>query len=115
MANSQRDHVGVVGLDGDEVVGDDGHDMVVDGEPLDGFSASVDQPQSVRLSAAKLELGDPSVGRARGTGRREFAVENHFSVDEIVVREGRRVETGSHDAFDDLEVVTMGPVALHRG
>lgn len=115
LANSKCDHVGVIRLDGYKVVGNDSHDVVINGKSLDCFSSSIDQPQSVGVSASELELGDPSVGRARDTDRSKGAVESHFPIDEIAVGEWWRIETRSHNVFDDVKVVSVGPVVLHQG
>jgi hypothetical protein len=44
---SEVDDLGFVGADGDEVVGDNGHGVVVDGEFLETLGSGVDQAQTI--------------------------------------------------------------------
>lgn len=64
MSNPESDYVGRVWLDRDEVVSHDGHCVVVNGESLNGFRASIDKSEAVFLSFLKLEFGDTGIGRA---------------------------------------------------
>ena len=64
LANTESDHVGIVWLDRDEVVRNNGHGVIVDAEALDTFGAGVDQPETMGLSLSEFELRDTSIGSA---------------------------------------------------
>lgn len=84
--------------------------MVIDGEALQAFCAGVDQPQPMCLAACELELGYAGVGRTSRAASRNFtAVEIHFAVDQIVVRQRRRL-IYTHDLFDNIKVLGVKPV-----
>ena len=86
------DNFGVVGLDGDEIVGDDGEHVAVDTEFLDSLGAAVDQTQTVGLASLEVELGegsalDAGIGLVRGRAAGEI----HLAVDQVVVGVGSEV------------------------
>lgn len=42
LADTKRDHIGFIGLDGYKIVGDDSHFMVINGKSLQSLSSSID-------------------------------------------------------------------------
>lgn len=85
LADPERDHAGLVGDDGHEVVGDDVHVVAVDGELLDGRRARVDETEPMELARCEIELG--IVGR-RAIEKRLHTGEAHLAVDEVGVGQG---------------------------
>jgi hypothetical protein len=80
--------LGVVRLDGHEIVRDDSHVVSINGEFLDSLSTGIDQPESVLLSWSKFECWDAGVvGFAwRGViGSLLGAVEVTFALNKIAV------------------------------
>ena len=61
LSNSEGDHVGFVWLNRDEVVGHDGHCVVINSESLNGFGACINKSEAVFLSRRELELGETGV------------------------------------------------------
>lgn len=57
--------LGVVWLDGYEIIRDNSHIMSVDGELLYSFCTGINQPKSVKLSGAESEVGDSGIALAR--------------------------------------------------
>ena len=94
LANGQGDDVRGVGLDGLEVVGDDGEVVAVNGELHGGLSGGVDQSKAVLLAWGESELGDTGVWCADGGGVGAWVI--HLSVDQSVVgqRNGTVHDTG---------------------
>lgn len=116
LADAQRHHLGVVGLHGHKVVGDDGHGVPVDGEALQRLAARVDEAQAVRLAARKLEACDAGVAVARRlvAGRQFGAVKVCLAVDHVGVGpDGAAV--GLHRLLDQGVVVAVVPVREHDG
>lgn len=64
LADAKGDDVSGVGLDGDEVVGDDRERVPVDGELLDCLGAPVDHPEAVSLARREGKFGQPCIGMA---------------------------------------------------
>jgi hypothetical protein len=83
LANSEGHHFHVVGNDRDEVVGNNGHFVVVNAELLHTLGTRVDQTDAVGLAGLELELGNAGVGRASGVIALARVV--HLSVDQVVV------------------------------
>ena len=88
LADAEGHYVDLVGDDRDEVIGDDGHGVVVDAELLHALGTGVDQADAVGLAGLELELGDTGVGRASGVVALAGVV--HLSVDQVVVAHRRR-------------------------
>ena len=82
---SEENRFGFVWFDGNEVVGYHGQFVSVDGKELLSFCSGVDQSQSMRLSFLKLEFGDRGVVCAGSLVVRGRAVEEHLSIDEVIV------------------------------
>jgi hypothetical protein len=72
-------------MDGDKVVGDNCHSMIVNGELLKTFGSGVDQSQTVSLSRFKPELRKTRIRNASGAIESERAIEVHLPIDEIIV------------------------------
>lgn len=108
--------MGGVRLDGDEVVGDDGHVVAVNGEALDTFGASVDQAETMNLASGELELGHASISGAGGfvTGSNGGAVKVHLAVDEIVVGPHRGSVSRGEGLLHKRKVRGVIPVRQHH-
>src|SRR5436305_5815993 len=88
---SKIDNVGVVWFDRGEIVGNDGHLVVIDAENLGCLSTRIDQPETVLLALLKLEFGETGIVSARGAGTvGGRTVEVHLSIDHVVVGQRRR-------------------------
>ena len=114
LTHAQGDHVGGVRPDRDEVVRNHSHLIPIDSESLQSLGASVDEPETVRLSGLELELGQTGVGGALGACWEGGAVEVAFTVDEVVIRvwlRGRSWVVGFL-RLDNVEVGVMVPVGL---
>lgn len=116
LTNAKGDHVRLVRLNSDEVVGDDGHVVAIDGEEQDGLGAVVDQTEKVLLASLELEGRKTSVGSALPLGLVAGVV--GLAVDEHVV--GVRREDGTLpgcmvDLLEEVLVVVVEPVRKHDG
>jgi len=116
LSDSQSDHVGLVRLDGDKVVGDDGHVVSIDAEEEDGLGTVVDQAEQVLLASLELECREACVFGALLVGLTAGVV--GLSVDKHVVGHGwengaiaRRVV----NLVEQVLVVAMEPVRKHDG
>lgn len=108
LTNTKSDKVGLVWLDFDEVVGDDGHLVVVDAELLDTLGTGVDEAEEVLLARLEAEFRNTSVRRAGVGGVSTWVV--HLAVDQVVVGERRKTGLGVHDLPDQVEVLVVEPV-----
>jgi len=64
LAYAHLHEIGLVRLDGHEIVRDDGHGVAVDGEEEQGLGGVVDESETVRLACLELERCQARVGRA---------------------------------------------------
>lgn len=87
LSDTEGDDLGLVGADGDVVVGDDGHHVPVDGEALDAVGTRVHEAQAVDLAGLELEFGVAGIGSAGGlvTLCLGLAVKDTLAVDQVVV------------------------------
>lgn len=116
LADSQSDHVSLVRLNGDEVIGDDGHVVAIDTEEEDSFGTVVDQTEQVLLASLELESGKVAVGGASFLGLVAWVA--GLAVDEHVVggrREDRSFSGGVVDLLKKVLVVIMEPIRKHDG
>lgn len=102
---------GVIGLDGDKIIGDNCHCMIVDAELLDSCSACIDKAQSYPLPTGEFERRETCVVRARSSVTDSGAVKIHFAIDEVVIRR-RSDQTGvcTHDSRKQGEIIVMIPI-----
>lgn len=120
LTDTEGDDLGLVGADGDVVVGDDGHHVLVDGEALDAVRSRVHEAQAVDLAGLELELGVTGVGRAASlvTLGHGGAVEDTLAVDQVVVRGHLEVATlcrRLEHLLNNVLVVLVVPIAQHDG
>lgn len=116
LADSECDHVCLVGHNRNKVIGNDGHLMAVDRESHQRLGACVDQPEAIRLALLESENGDAGIGCAGYAGLCFRAVEVVFAVDEVVVRVwlGCWWRVVGFLGLDDREVAVVVPVGLTR-
>ena len=113
LPDPHQDGVGVVGFNGDKVVGDDLEDMFVDGEDKGGRSRGIDEADEV-LPSLLENLGEDR--RRLLTGGRGVAglgaVEVAAAVQDVRLHGGR-----SDELLDVvvLEGAVVAPVAEHKG
>lgn len=115
LANTNAQHVRLVGLDGYKVVGDDFHLHAIDGKALETLAADIHNAKQMFFAFTETELGifgRFTVGRFGGRVR-TGAVVWHAAVDQVVVGEGLGRGSGKSDnAFHDFLVVGMIPIGL---
>lgn len=88
LSDSKCDNLRIVRLDGNKVIGDNGHIVTVNRELLDAFCASIDESQTVGLTGCEVERGNARIGHARcGVPSRSSnrTVEVVTALNEIVV------------------------------
>ena len=111
LTNPERNNVGSIRLNRDEIVCNNGHIVAINSKALDSFGTAVDEPESVLLSRVEFELGETCVRRASLTGGDQGAIVVHLAIDEIVVGEWWGASGCLHDLFDNLEIFGMIPIA----
>ena len=114
LTDSKSDHVSLVRLDGDKVVGDDSHIVAINAEEEDSLSTVVDQTEQVLLASFELESGKVVIRGASSFGL--VAGVAGLAVDEHVVggrREDRSFPGGVVDLLEEVLVVIVEPIAKH--
>lgn len=116
LADGESDHVSLVRLNGDEVVGDHGHVVTIDAEEEDGLGTVVDQAEQVLLASLELESREVAVGSAGLLGL--VARVRSLAVDEHVIsswREDRSIPGGVVNLLEKVLVVIVEPIGKHDG
>lgn len=110
MPDTKRHHIGLERNNRHVILGNDGHGVIIDGKPLQAFGSSIDQSQAMCLAACELELGYAGIGCTVGTvGGYLAAVVIHLAVDQVVVRERRRLPH-SDSLLNEVKVGCVIPV-----
>ena len=99
LADGEEDAVGGIGVDGDQVIGDDGHGVVDERDLEVVLDRRVDEAEAVALARGERDVGVLAGACRRVLGR---AVEEH------VVAEGRAVVLGEEHQLVGSLVVVVG-------
>jgi len=112
LTNTESDDIGLVGLNRNEIVGNDSELVTVQADLDSGSSTWVDEPQSVCLSSSEVEACKASIWDTRhGSVLARVAV---LSVDENVVESRHAgVRDWCKGLCDERLVVLVVPVADH--
>jgi hypothetical protein len=112
LTNTKRHHIYFTGNDRNEVISDNGHDLVVDAELLHTLGTRVDQADAIGLTRLELESGYTSIRRASDFINLAGVI--HLSVDQVVVAHRRLSALGfyGHDVFND--VIVIGVILIRK-
>lgn len=116
LPDTECHNLGLIRLDGHEVIRHDSHLVSINTEFLDTFRAGIDQSQSMLLAGCELEFRKSSVVDTRRTVGDERAIVIHLPIDEIVNAFRRhKTQIRAHYFLDDVVVLLVVVVCQQDG
>lgn len=76
----------LVWLDGYKIVGNDRHQVVINGEMLQASRPAIDHPQSMSFARSEPKLRQTCVASAGSTICHQSTIKKHFPIDKIIIR-----------------------------